>query len=61
MNDLADILTEELEGKQDFEAYTDTDCDGCGGAIFQGDTFYFFGNKRKICTDCYSEICNLAY
>lgn len=50
------ILMEELEGKKEFTANWDSVCEGCGNNILEGDTFYFFGEKRKVCQECFGNM-----
>ncbi len=47
---------EELEGKKEFTANWDSVCEGCGNNILEGDTFYFFGEKRKVCQECFGNM-----
>jgi hypothetical protein len=54
--DIKDLLIEELENKKSFSAKWDTNCDLCGDDIFEGDEFYFFGDKKKIDSKCFMEI-----
>jgi len=53
---LPEILIEEIENKKSYPANYDTTCDPCGGFIAEGESFYFFGNKRKTCENCYQSI-----
>lgn len=50
--DILRILIEELNYKKAFLASHDTECDICGEDIFDGDDFYFMGNRRKCCENC---------
>lgn len=50
--ELKEILIEELEGKKPFTANWLTECSLCGGSIEEGDDFFFFGDKKKVCNDC---------
>ncbi len=50
---LKSILLEELEVRKEFQAHWDTACDNCDEPLFEGDTFYFFGEKRKVCSNCF--------
>lgn len=56
--DIKQTLYQELERKKQFQARWDTYCDECGSNIQEDDDFYFFGDKRKICQECYNEIMN---
>lgn len=58
-SELKDILIEELEGKKPFDAMWSTDCNICGNSIEEGDEFFFFGDKQKVCGDCKAEMINL--
>lgn len=49
---LFELLLEEVGYKKSFSAMNDTECNACYGTIFEGDTFYFIGNKSKLCEDC---------
>lgn len=51
-SELKEILIEELEAKKPFEAQWNVICDGCGLSIVEGEEFFFFGDKKKICSDC---------
>lgn len=50
--ELKELLLEELEGKKPFNANWLTECSLCGSNIEEGDEFFFFGDKKKICTNC---------
>lgn len=54
--DYKGILLEELENKKSFEANWDTECSVGGEDILVGDTFYFMGEKKKVCQNCFAEI-----
>lgn len=53
---IKDLLMEELENKKSFDATWESECDLCGEILLEGDTFYFFGSKRKVCSNCYDQI-----
>ena len=50
------LLLEELQGKKAFQPYSPTECHFCGDDIEPGDDFYFVEGKRKLCSDCLTEI-----
>lgn len=50
------LLKEEIENKRSFPANYETQCYHCGGYIDEGESFYFFGNKKKTCETCFQEI-----
>lgn len=51
-NEIIDLLAEILENLKTFKARWDSECDGCGDAIYQDDDFCFVGDKQKICPNC---------
>lgn len=53
---LKTLLLEELENKKPFSAHWDCDCDVCGDSILEEETFYFFGDKQKVCPNCFNEM-----
>lgn len=54
--DLKGILLEELENKKSFTANWQTECSVGGEDIEEGDTFYFMGEKKKVCQNCFAEL-----
>ena len=55
-SDLKQLLLEELANKKVFEAHWTTDCYLCGNDIEEDDSFYFFGDKKKVCADCKAQM-----
>lgn len=53
---IKDVLMEELDNKKSFTANWDTECEICNQDIMEGDDFYFFGEKRKVCSNCHNEM-----
>lgn len=50
------LFLEDLSYKKDFEASRDITCDICDMEIYEGDKFWFIGNKQKMCEECKDEI-----
>lgn len=50
------LVLEDLHYKKAFQAMNDTECDCCFNHILMDDTFYFIGNKSKLCEDCKEEM-----
>lgn len=51
-----DLLVQELENKKTFDAMYDTSCDACGEDIAKDDEFTFFGDKKKVCNNCFENL-----
>lgn len=56
ISDIKDILKEEFENKKAFDAKWEAECNLGGEDIMEGDTFYFMGDKKKVCQNCFEEI-----
>jgi hypothetical protein len=54
--EIIDVLKSDFEGKKEYIAYRESECDLDGCSIDEGDTFYFWGNSQKCCKDCFDEI-----
>lgn len=50
------ILQEDWENKKSFDANWKATCSLCHDAIEEGDPFFFYGEKKKCCDQCFSEI-----
>lgn len=46
------VLVEDLEYRKPFTANRMFPCSCCGNKVEEGDEFFFFGDKRKVCNDC---------
>lgn len=55
-SDIKAILLEELENKKAFDATWEGTCNVGGEDIEVGDTFYFMGEKKKVCQNCFTEM-----
>lgn len=55
-NDIVNLLIQLIENLKPFRAKWDTTCTSCGDSIWEGDTFYFVGDKDKVCTTCIREL-----
>jgi hypothetical protein len=53
-------IKEEVENKKPYNSQYNTACNLCDGLIFEGMEFVFFGNKQKMCMDCYMDIQDIA-
>lgn len=53
---LIKLLIEDVDYKRDYTARYDLKCHLCGGEIMIGDKFYFFGESRKVCTNCHHDM-----
>lgn len=56
VKDILKTLYAELEDKKSYSAYKASSCDYCGDDIEESDDFYFMAGKRKICSECLSDI-----
>ena len=54
--ELKELLIEELENKKPFSANFPFDCALCGESVEEDEEFFFFGNKKRVCSDCRSEM-----
>lgn len=55
--DIYRLLAQDITYKKTFHArYDNLKCEGCGESINRDDSFYFFGEKMKICATCHEEI-----
>ena len=54
--EIAQILLEEWENKRSFEASWESNCDNCEDPINKGDSFVFYGSKKKLCNKCQGEV-----
>lgn len=55
-NAILKILKEDWEQKKSFEANWPSRCNVANDGIEEGDTFFFYGDKKKCCLTCYDEI-----
>jgi hypothetical protein len=54
--DIKALLARDLQNKKSYDAMYPAECSQCGDDIFEGDTFYFMGEKEKVCQNCYNEV-----
>ena len=56
ISEIKKLLVEEMENKKSYEANYDTICDVDNGNIYKGEEFIFMGSRKKVCTNCQSDI-----
>lgn len=53
-----DIIYQEFANKTPFDCKYRGNCDVCQLNLSEGDIFFFYGNKRKMCMDCQQDLIN---